>query len=128
VARRILIIDDDADMLLFLATLLEDEGYQALPCSDGQQGLALARAERPDLALLDLQMPGLTGVGVYRELTRDPVLRRIPVVMVTAVREFDLFAEGCRPLRRPSAVVEKPVDRRALLEAIRCALAAAPSP
>jgi CheY-like chemotaxis protein len=120
--RRILIIDDDQDIVLFLSTFLEDEGYTITVAFDGRHGLDLAREQRPDLVLLDLQMPGTTGVGFYREFGNDPALRDIPVLIVTGVREFDLFANGCRPARPPFAVLDKPINREDLLATIRRAL------
>ena len=117
--RRIAIIDDDVDLVTFLSTFLEDEGFEVFGALDSEQGLALLRRERPDLVLLDLQMPGPTGIRLYCELQKDPALRAIPVVIVTGLGEFQLYADDCRPVAPPAATVEKPIDRAALLATVR---------
>jgi CheY-like chemotaxis protein len=122
-ARRIAIIDDDLDSVTFLSTFLEDEGYVTVAAYDGETGLALLRRERPDLLLLDLQMPGSSGSRLYCELQKDADLRSLPVVIVTGLGEFDLYAEDCRPAAAPAAVVQKPIDRLGLLALIERLLA-----
>ncbi|HEY3353972.1 MAG TPA: response regulator [Polyangia bacterium] len=122
---RILVVDDDADTVLFLCTFLQDEGYATAGALGAEQGFALLRADRPDLVLLDLQMPGSTGACFYRELKRDRELRDIPVVIVTGLGEFALFAEDCRPVPPPAAALQKPIDRAELLATIQRALGGA---
>ncbi len=72
---------------------LEFEGLDVIEAGNGQQGLELARQKRPDLILLDVMMPGLNGLTVCRTLQEDPVLHKIPVVLLTALdRESDVDA------------------------------------
>ena len=82
-AKKILVIDDEPDMVTFLTTLLEDHGYETVTATDGDEGLAQLKAEKPDLVSLDLLMPNKTGIKMFRELRRDPDLANTPVVMVT---------------------------------------------
>jgi DNA-binding response OmpR family regulator len=113
--RRIAIIDDDPDAVTFLSTFLEDEGYATVSAYDGETGIGMLRRERPDLLLLDLQMPGSSGTRLYCEVQKDADLRSLPVVIVTGLGEFDLYADDCRPAPRPAALVQKPIDRQELL-------------
>lgn len=84
---KILIIEDEADILEVLQYNLAREGYRVVPCRDGEEGLSRARTEAPDLVVLDLMLPGLDGLEVCRCLKQDPVTRAIPVIMVTAKGE-----------------------------------------
>lgn len=89
-AKKILIVDDEANLRLLVSATLEDERYQLLEAPDGAAGLEIARRERPDLVLLDVQMPGLDGLAVCREIRQDPGLAETAVVMLTArAQELD---------------------------------------
>jgi CheY-like chemotaxis protein/phosphoribosyl 1,2-cyclic phosphodiesterase len=86
VSATILLVDDDPDILRLLTMTLRPEGYRLLSASDGNAALEIARAERPDLLLLDWNMPGRSGLEVCRALraASDPDLRDVPVVLLTA--------------------------------------------
>jgi two-component system, cell cycle response regulator DivK len=116
--KKILIVDDDPDTVAYLTALLEDEGYRAASASDGAEGLERLRNERPDLMLLDVEMPGPSGIRVWLDVQQDEELRKTPVIFVTGVPQFDMFDKDCRPAPMPVAVVDKPVNRRALLALI----------
>ena len=83
---KILIADDYPDNLRLLARHLEGEGYTFLTAADGEETLRLVRAERPDLVLLDVNMPHKNGFEVLAEMRGDPSLTHIPVIMLTAAR------------------------------------------
>jgi DNA-binding response OmpR family regulator len=88
-AAKILIVDDDSDVLDALTMVLESRGYQVITAQDGIEGLACFKAEKPDLMILDLLMPKMDGFGVMKEL-RDPrwaEFSEIPILIQTAVRE-----------------------------------------
>jgi CheY-like chemotaxis protein len=84
VSARIVIADDDPDILRLVAFVLRREGHTVLEASSGEEALALIRRERPDLAVLDLRMPGLDGLEVVRALARDETLEPIPLIMLSA--------------------------------------------
>jgi two-component system phosphate regulon response regulator PhoB len=118
--RTILIIDDEPDLRTYLATLFEDNGFEALTTGDGNKGLELARRREPDLICLDISMPAPSGVRVYRELKGDPKLASIPVVMVTGVpRQFEEFISRRRQVPPPEGYVAKPFDPEQLLAKVQ---------
>jgi twitching motility two-component system response regulator PilH len=80
---RILIVDDSATIRAVLGKMLGQDGYAVLKAEDGEQALAMAREERPDLVFLDIVLPGMSGFAVLRALRHDPVTRDIPVVMIS---------------------------------------------
>ena len=84
VTPRILIIEDEKDIVRLLKYNLEKEGYMALSASDGEAGLALARKEKPDLILLDLMLPKLDGMQVCRTIRQES---QVPIIMLTAKKE-----------------------------------------
>jgi two-component system, cell cycle response regulator DivK len=81
---RILLIEDNAQNRYLTRFLLEQRGHEILQAETGPQGLALAATARPDLILLDIQLPGMDGHAVARELKSDPQLSSIPIVAVTS--------------------------------------------
>ena len=86
---KILLVDDDPDILDAITMILESQGYQVVTARDGVEGLANLRAEKPDLMILDLLMPKMDGFAVCKEL-QDPrwvKYRDIPILILTSVRE-----------------------------------------
>jgi len=89
----ILIIEDSLVQALALKSVLEDAGLTVLCAADGHQGLALADAQRPDAIILDLEMPGMSGFEVCRELKANPQTVSIPVIILTSHDEPEAFME-----------------------------------
>jgi DNA-binding response OmpR family regulator len=88
-ASKILVVDDDPDILEAVALILESQGYEVVTAHDGVEGLANLKAEQPDLMILDLMMPKMDGFAVCKEL-QDPrwsKYRDIPILILTSVRE-----------------------------------------
>ena len=81
---KVLVIEDNRDMRMFLRRVLARQGYQFLEAADARQGLAVARREHPDLILMDLSLPEMDGLEATRRLKSDAQLGRIPVLAVTA--------------------------------------------
>ena len=82
--KRILVIEDEAEMIDLTRIVLEREGFEVLGAVGGARGLELIKQEKPDLILLDLMMPDIGGWEVYRQVKADPALAEIPVIIVTA--------------------------------------------
>jgi two-component system phosphate regulon response regulator PhoB len=83
-AKTVLVVDDEQDILDLVRFRLEHDGYRVLTASDGQTGLALARTERPDLCILDVMMPKLSGLEVLAQLRTDPATADARVILLTA--------------------------------------------
>ncbi|MFH1651226.1 MAG: response regulator [Chloroflexota bacterium] len=86
---KILVVDDDPDILDAVTMILESQGYTVVAAHDGLEGLATMKAENPDLMILDLMMPKMDGFGVCKEL-QDPrwaKFRKMPILVLTSVRE-----------------------------------------
>jgi len=118
--KRILIVDDEPDLVETLRFPLEMEGYQVLVADNGEMGLNLARKERPDLIILDLMLPKLDGYKVCRLLKFDERFKEIPVLMVTARTQ-----EKDRLLGKETGADEyitKPFDIEQLLEKVKAYL------
>jgi two-component system, OmpR family, phosphate regulon response regulator PhoB len=81
---KILVAEDEKQIADMIAFKLTNGGHQVIRAEDGEQAVTLAARELPDLILLDAMMPGLSGFEVLRRLKGDPVLRTVPVIMVTA--------------------------------------------
>ncbi len=84
---RILVVEDEEDLREVLSYNLKDAGYEVFVADNGITGLEEARTRKPDLVVLDLMLPGRSGLEVCRTLKADPATRNIPVIMVTARRE-----------------------------------------
>jgi CheY-like chemotaxis protein len=124
-SKKILVVDDEPDMVTFLCTLFEDNGYITTKAADGEEALEKIKQDPPDLISLDLLMPNKTGIKMFRELRKDEGTKDIPVVMVTGFGKDDVpsmdFKEWVkkRAIRPPEAYIEKPVNPELLLESVR---------
>ncbi len=115
--RRILVVDDEEDVRVFISTVLEDAGAQVLTASDGEEAIEVARREKPDFITLDLSMPGKDGVEAFAELRRTAGLETIPVCIVTGHPEFRRAIYD-RPVAPPEGYMDKPVDEEKLVSTI----------
>jgi CheY-like chemotaxis protein len=128
-AKKVLVVDDELDMRIFITTLLETSGYKPLSAVDGKEGLEIARRNKPKLVILDVMMPNESGINLYRELKNDPELKNIPVIMLTALSKKTFFHSQRvldeykgEKVPEPEAYIEKPPEPDELLEAIQNAL------
>ncbi len=104
----IMVAEDDNDNRLMLRTLLEMKGYRVVEARDGEEAISVAQGERPDLILIDLQLPRLNGFAVTRFFRHDDALRDVPIIVVSAhdpARHRQLaLAAGCNDY------LHKPID------------------
>ena len=121
---RILLVDDEPSIVKMVGKRLEVEGFEVLIATDGQEGLDKARAERPDLIVLDLMLPKLNGYEVCTMLKQDTRYQGIPVVLFTAKAQEKDEKLGIEC--GANAYVKKPFRAQELLEKIRALLPAAP--
>jgi len=103
-SKKILVVDDEADVRRFLTAVLKKHDYETVTAGDGVKALEIARKEKPDLIILDLMMPNETGTGFYRKLSRDKDLSQTPVIVVSGLAGRDLA------VRKPVAVFDKPIS------------------
>ena len=115
--QRILVVEDQADNLQILRDLLTSAGFEMSEAKDGEEGVRAAMAERPDLILMDIQLPLLDGYEATRRIKADSALRAIPIIVVTSYAlsgdEVKAREAGC------DAYVPKPYSPRQLLAKIR---------
>ena len=123
--KTILVVDDEPNVVTYLQTLFEDNGYKVVTAVDGQDGLTKAQSEKPDLITLDISMPKQSGVRMYRELKTSPDTSSIPVVVVTGVtgyadrpEDFQKFLSTRKAVPPPDGFVAKPIDCDSLLKTI----------
>ena len=123
--KKILVIDDEMDTVVYLETLLQDNGYLTVSANNGQEGMEKIKTEKPDLVVLDMSMPQKSGMGLYRELKSNPNLASIPVIFVTGVTGFGgdkegikKFIDGRRNIASPEGYFSKPIDRDEFLKTV----------
>ena len=116
--KTVLLVDDDANIRKMTSVRLEREGYRVLTASSGEQGLMLALAERPDVILLDIAMPGMDGREVFARLKADASTKDIPVILLTVVFPAEDGQDNLDGVPRQS----KPYKPAELLDKIRTVL------
>ena len=141
---NILIVEDSEEALAFLSEILEANGYGYRVATNGREAMAAIQEKPPDLVLLDIMMPRKTGLGVLKDMKRDPATEKVPIVIVTgasgvtgvdlrtgeeqAMQSYDDdFARSygaklhqiMKELPAPDGFVEKPIDPAVLVETIQ---------
>ncbi len=118
--KKILIVDDEPDVVMYLSTFLEENGFEALEAKDGIECLEKAKAEQPDLITLDITMPEESGVKAFRKLQDDEKTKNIPIIIVTGVdSEFKDFISSRKQVHPPTGYFEKPIDRDEFLDKVK---------
>jgi CheY-like chemotaxis protein len=113
---RILAVDDLEDNLFLLQTVLESEGYEVETATSGSDALAKISQVQPDLVLLDVMMPGMTGIEVTQRIRKNQNLQELPVVLITAYGETQA-QQGIQV--GANDYIRKPLDLEELLEKVR---------
>jgi DNA-binding response OmpR family regulator len=123
--KKILFVDDELDMRIFLSTVLKTEGYEAIAARNALEGIKKARDVCPDLIIMDVMMPQAGGVTLFQELKKDAQLSHVPVIMLSGVSE-KAFSHHLKMLNvrlddslpPPDAYMEKPLDPARLVATI----------
>ncbi|MEA2014856.1 MAG: response regulator [Thermodesulfobacteriota bacterium] len=125
-SKRVLTVDDDPDITMFVKTVLEENGYVPLIARNGETGFSIAKDECPDLIILDVLMPRQSGIRMYRGLKDDEILRDIPVIILSGIarrtflRSQEALTEfGDQPVPEPEVYMEKPVEPSELADAVK---------
>lgn len=116
-AKTVLIVEDSELNMRLFNDLLEAFGYRTVKTRDGRRAIPMAREHRPDLIIMDIQLPEISGLDLTEQLKRDPELKSIPVVAVTAFAmrgdEQKILAAGC------DGYLSKPISVATFLETVR---------
>lgn len=125
--KRILIIDDEPDLLMYLKTFLGDQGFEVSCAEDVPSAFQMIHREKPDLVCLDIMMPIQSGISFHEHLRRDVLSQQIPVIIISGLSEESLKpsiqeVEADGTIGKPYRFLNKPVDLDLLLSAIREAL------
>jgi CheY-like chemotaxis protein len=123
--KTVLIVDDEPDVVTYLRTLLEDNGFGVITAGDGKDGFDKAKYWHPDLITIDITMPEESGVRLLRNLQQDIDTSGIPIIIVTGVsHEFKRFIETRKQVRPLAGYFEKPIDREQFLAKVNEILSA----
>lgn len=118
--KKILIVDDEQDILTYLSTLLEDNGYATALAKDGEEALKQVEAVGPDLITLDISMPEKSGIKFYREIKTNERWKQIPIIIVTGVSEdFKKFISTRHQVPPPEGYLSKPINQEEILSLVR---------
>jgi CheY-like chemotaxis protein len=124
--KKILVVDDELDMRIFLCNLLGNCGYEPIDAGNRQEGLQKAKLEKPALIILDVMMSKEEGIQMYRELKQDDDLKTVPVIMVSTIdRKTFAFYQKLQvsPMEKsvpePGAYLEKPLETEELIRLVR---------
>ena len=124
--KKVLVVDDDIDVRVFVSTVLEKNNYIPIVANNGEEGIAKVREGKPDLIILDVLMPKRSGIRMYHELKTDESLKDIPVIILSGIakRTFLRSQEALtefdkQEVPEPDAYIEKPAEPEELAEAIK---------
>ena len=120
--RKILVVDDEVDVVELLGFRLKTRGYDVLKAYGGEEGFGLARGEKPDLILPDILLPDVSGIDICRRLKSDPQLQGIPVILISA--SVTQINEAKR-MGRADGILQKPFEPEELFRTIAPYLKAA---
>jgi len=118
--KKILVIDDYPDNVFLIQDRLEQEGFEVIKAYDGHMGIKKAIEEKPDLILLDIMMPGISGYDVCRTLTSREDTKQIPIILLTALTEAENLKEGLQA--GAFDYIKKPFNKTELIARIKSAL------
>ena len=117
---KVLVVDDDKTIRFMVVHALTKGGHQVIEAENGEQGLQMAKAERPDLVLLDVMMPGLSGMDVCSQLKNDPDTKSIPIFMLTGKTQIQDIEEALAA--GADNYISKPIDPNRLMRVIEVKL------
>lgn len=124
--KKVLCVDDDADVRTFVTTVVEANGYSPLAATNGEEAMGKIKDDRPDLIILDVLMPRESGIRMYRELKTSDSLKSIPVIILSGIakrtflRSQAALAEfGGQTVPEPDAYIEKPAEPEELAATIK---------
>ena len=112
-SKKILVVDDEADVRTFIRAILKKSGYEVITANNGAEALEQAKEHQPALVVLDMMMPRQTGTDFYRNLMKDKTISETPIIIVSGLSGHDLIPKD------PVAVFDKPIDPDEFISAVR---------
>jgi CheY-like chemotaxis protein len=125
-SKRVLVVDDEMDVRVFISTLLESNGYKPVLAENGEQGMEKLKENKPDLVTLDVMMPKESGIKMYRDIKTKPEYNSIPVLIISGLAKktflhsqkvLDKFKE--QEVTAPEGYIEKPPEPEELLTEVK---------
>jgi CheY-like chemotaxis protein len=118
--KRVLVVDDEPDVVTYICSILEDNGFETATAADGEEAMKKVLEQRPDCVTLDISMPHTSGVRFYRWLKESPEMKDIPVIIVTGISDdFKRFISTRRQVPPPEGYLSKPIEEESLLMLVR---------
>lgn len=118
--KKILIVDDEEDILLYLSTLFADHGFEPITVKNGEEALKQVEIVPPDLITLDISMPTKSGIKFYCEIKTNDSWRHIPIIIVTGLSEdFKNFISTRHQVPPPEGYLSKPINSQEILDLVR---------
>ncbi len=113
--KKVVVIDDEEDVVTYLDALLKDNGYEVYAAQGGRDGLDLIKRVKPDLICLDILMPGETGMSLYRRIRNDSDIKDVPVLIISGMN----YRRESEEVSPPQGYIEKPITPGSLIETVR---------
>lgn len=125
-SKKVLVVDDDPDVITFNVSVLEENGYEAVTAQNGEEGLKKIKEENPDLVILDVLMPKQSGIRLYRALKTDKTLENTHVIILSGIAKKTFLRSqkaltefGGEEVPEPEIYLEKPVEAEELAQAVK---------
>lgn len=119
-AKKILIVDDESDVIEWMTAFFEDNGYSTISAVNGADAFAQAKSEKPDLVTLDITMDQESGMRALKNLQSTEETKDIPIIICTGISpDMKQFIDRTKQLENPAAFMEKPLDRDVLLAKVK---------
>ncbi|MCP4582212.1 MAG: response regulator [candidate division Zixibacteria bacterium] len=115
--KKVLVVDDEPDIVTWITTIFEDNGYETISAENGAEGFEKAKTEHPDLITLDISMDKESGMRALKNLQKSEETSAIPIIIITGVSpDLKRFIDRTRQVQKPAAFLEKPIDKDELLD------------
>lgn len=119
-SKKILIVDDESDVIEWMSVFFEDNGYATISATNGADAFSKAKNEKPDLVTLDITMDQESGMRALKNLQNTEETKGIPIIICTGMSpDLKQFIDQTKQLQSPAAFLEKPIDRDILLAKVK---------
>jgi DNA-binding response OmpR family regulator len=114
--KKILVVDDEPDIVTWLTTIFDEGGYDTISAKSGAEGFSKALSEKPDMITLDISMDDESGLKALRKFQENSETANIPIIIITGVSpDVKRFIDRNKKIQMPASFMEKPIDREELL-------------